>query len=464
MLSRITKPDMEPLPLSAHDISVVIVGQRARVVYDMVFENPTDRTLAGTLMIDLPQGASPCYLGMFQGTGTAEKGKELPAPLLPPRLPKIDALLGNEIKPENVWQGEKGIIDWKELRGARVVSPVTGREVYETVTRQRVDPALAEWAGGNKFSTRVFPIPPKSYKRVVFAYDRPLVFSGGIFTYPLPIPAELKASTRLAVHFLSGPGATGKLISGEKELAPTTVPYGASWEIKPDKNFKGNIIFVGTTVNKTLSVLAGSDTEVNGRLIHLLYDPGIKATGANAPTGRAVFLIDTSLSAKDKLIQRSGILLKNILDTDESIREFAVIGFDVRARLFTKGVLANTRENRASVYSSLEGLWLEGATNFTDALKLVAADANLAAADTYFLLSDGLITWGGDNPQAISTAFSAITEKRWICYTFGDEAVNRGLFSMLTHSGGQIVQAGLEQDLKKAALAHRALPAVLDSI
>ena len=70
LLARLDSPDLEPLPAVSSDISVVIAGHRARVVLDLVFRNPSDRQLAGTLMVALPNGASPCYLGMFQGGGS----------------------------------------------------------------------------------------------------------------------------------------------------------------------------------------------------------------------------------------------------------------------------------------------------------------------------------------------------------------------------------------------------------
>jgi hypothetical protein len=462
MLARLDKPDTEPLPLAAHDISVVIVGHRARVVYDMVFTNPSARVVSGTLMVELPQGASPCYLGMYQGAGV-KKGDEVPIEaLLPSKPPAAEKLLAPEILLDKTWQSPNGLTDWGELRAARVVNPVQGREVYEKVTRRRVDPALSEWAGGNKFSTRVFPIPANGFKRVVFAYDRPLQFSSGTLSCPIPLPVEIKAPTRLFIRHVSGEILRGKLLMAGKEIPPTA--DGPFWKIIPDKDLKGAVMFTGAAGQKNVSVLAGSDPQVPGKLLHILYAPQITAAAGSHLTGRAVFFLDTSLSGKDKLFRRSGALLKAILEADNSITRSAVIVFDVRASNYTAGFVKNTPQNRGALFQSLEGLWLEGATNFSSALTLAAEDRALSSADTYFLLSDGQITWGNTNPRELETGFRELLDKRWICYGFGDEAVNRPLFEALTKSRGQIVQTGAEQDLQKAALAHRQAPAALDSV
>src|SRR5207302_2180531 len=56
------------------------------------------------------------------------------------------------------------------------------------VLRVRVDPALLEYAGGNTFSGRVFPIPAKGYNRVILAYEEllPCTQDRVLYRYPLP--------------------------------------------------------------------------------------------------------------------------------------------------------------------------------------------------------------------------------------------------------------------------------------
>src|SRR5215813_12790850 len=78
--------------------------------------------------------------------------------------------------------------DWGILMESRVVNKEKALETYEEVTRRRIDPALLEYAGGNTFSGRVFPIPPKGYNRVLIAYEEQLPFVGEQVRYRFPLP------------------------------------------------------------------------------------------------------------------------------------------------------------------------------------------------------------------------------------------------------------------------------------
>src|SRR5262249_30809493 len=78
--------------------------------------------------------------------------------------------------------------DWGLLQEGRVVSKQKALETYEEIVRGRIDPALLEYAGGNTFSGRVFPIPPRGYNRVLIAYEEllPCTEGGSHSRFPLP--------------------------------------------------------------------------------------------------------------------------------------------------------------------------------------------------------------------------------------------------------------------------------------
>ena len=62
-----------------------------------------------------------------------------------------------------------------------------GREVFEKIVRQGVDPGLAEWTKGNTFKTRVFPIPASGSRTVRVSYLSELETPGGVPVYHLPM-------------------------------------------------------------------------------------------------------------------------------------------------------------------------------------------------------------------------------------------------------------------------------------
>ena len=67
--------------------------------------------------------------------------------------------------------------DWGRCQEGRIVGKDKALETYEEIVRGRIDPALLEYASGNTFRGRVFPIAPKGYNRVILAYEEllPLV-------------------------------------------------------------------------------------------------------------------------------------------------------------------------------------------------------------------------------------------------------------------------------------------------
>ena len=82
----------------------------------MTFANPTDRVMEGDLYFPLPQGST------VSGYALDIEGK------------MVDGVAVEKHK---------------------------GRQVFEQIVRQGIDPGLIEWTKGNNFKTRVFPIPAK---------------------------------------------------------------------------------------------------------------------------------------------------------------------------------------------------------------------------------------------------------------------------------------------------------------
>ena len=105
-----------PLTVGYHKVTVDIRDQIARTTVEESFVNHTKSDPGRRLLLPLPQDASIAGFGM--------------------------------------WIGDK-------LVEADVVEKQRAREIYETILRERRDPGLLEWSGGNIFKARVFPIPAR---------------------------------------------------------------------------------------------------------------------------------------------------------------------------------------------------------------------------------------------------------------------------------------------------------------
>jgi len=142
----------EPLTVGYHHVSVEIRDQIARTTIEESFVNHTDGRLEGTFHFPLPQDASISGFGMW---------------------------IGNE------------------LVEADVVEKQRAREIYETILREKRDPGLLEWTGGNIFKARVFPIEPHSEKQIKIVYTQVLPLRGNGYRYSYALDSELLRVTPL---------------------------------------------------------------------------------------------------------------------------------------------------------------------------------------------------------------------------------------------------------------------------
>ncbi|MCB9919801.1 MAG: hypothetical protein H6832_15470 [Planctomycetes bacterium] len=140
------------LTLGSIKITVEIRDQIARTTIEEAFRNNTDSTLEGVFRFPLPSDASISGFGM--------------------------------------WIGD-------ELVEADIVEKQRARAIYEQILRERRDPGLLEWSGGNLFKARVFPIFPHSKKRIRIRYTQVLPLEGRTLRYGYPLRSELLAKVPL---------------------------------------------------------------------------------------------------------------------------------------------------------------------------------------------------------------------------------------------------------------------------
>lgn len=120
---RFVAPDAsQPLRLQRVDVQTVLAGSQAQTRLELVVHNPNARVLEATLEFPLADG-----------------------------------------------QGVAGFaLDINgELVSAVPVPKDKGRQVFDDVTRQRVDPALLERTAGNSFKLRIYPLPAGGERRVL---------------------------------------------------------------------------------------------------------------------------------------------------------------------------------------------------------------------------------------------------------------------------------------------------------
>ncbi len=124
-----TKDSTAYLGLHKLAISIKIIGNTAITTLDMTFYNGFDRTMEGELNFPLAENQAVTRYAL----------------------------------------DVNGV-----LREGVTVEKQQGRVAYENTIRQRIDPGLLEMTEGNNFRSRIYPLNPKGFKRVVIAYQEEL--------------------------------------------------------------------------------------------------------------------------------------------------------------------------------------------------------------------------------------------------------------------------------------------------
>jgi hypothetical protein len=473
--ARVHLGDGNALELVSLHVTTTIDGPRARTVVDHVFRNPHARQLEGTFEYPLPTGASPSYYAMFPG-----KTRDSAPPLFARRgqAPPLAGELLASLKPNEMARAVSSD-DWGNLMESRVVNKEKALETYEEVTRRRVDPALLEYAGGNTFSGRVFPIPPNGYSRVLLAYEEllPVIGDKDVYRFALPdcklneVVFTLQAT---AAECKEAEVRTVGQVSNlpDKEASTKLAPQGRRLNYErhwTNEGPGGEVRFVFTPPQPRLQVASGRQSENGPLYVYARVRPELKVEKAASVAENAVFLLDTSLSEHPDRFAVSMKLLRKILESDADIRNFNILAFNVSAAwVAPNGWIRNTHSGRKRAFDALDGIVLEGATDLSSALEKLATTPFIVSRQplNIFLLSDGQITWGESDVNALVSRFESRcpVPTRFHCYRTGLGADNLELFSALTRRGGGVFNCFSEADLPGVAVAHRHECFTVDSV
>ncbi|MCY1001895.1 hypothetical protein OWM54_32540 [Myxococcus sp. MISCRS1] len=466
----------QPLKTRAIRVVTYIQGARARTVVDHLFENDTPHALEGTFYYPLPGGASVAGFALYSGAVAVNAPSLFQSSDLLPALG--DGTADLERLTAAAPPSPKGAKrSWGEVQEARVVEQKRAREVYEDIVRDNVDPALLEWAGASTFSARVFPLPPRSLKRVVIAYEQTLIHDGQHlrYTWPLPVGAGKDVQVSARVH-VDPTQVRQELVAPDAKGSARML---GAWRVHDWPQLKGDGALSVALAPKDADadVLVGKDDAgLPGQAFHarVRLPAKLTSTAEGPPTGRAVLVVDTSLSTEDgNAWALQAATLRALLEKDTTLKEYAVLLFDVRPRwLHGTGWRTNDAARRRETFSELERVYLEGASHVDGML----AELDRAGADwlkpaqpgtrvTALLLSDGNVTWGPSTVESLISRHTSAESLRWVTYRFGEAAVNTELFDALARaSGGRGVSVLSGAQVDAAATAHRASPVVLSRV
>jgi Ca-activated chloride channel family protein len=403
-----------PLEVVYHHVNVKIDGQIATTSVDQEFYNPNNQRLEGTYLFPIPRGAQIDKFTMDIG------GKMVEAELLP---------------------------------------AAKARAIYEDIVRKLKDPALLEYADRDVFKVRIFPIEPRSNKRIKLSYTQILKSDAGLVNYTYPLNTEKfsaapvkNVSIKVELvndHPLKSIYSPSHAVEIKRHGSQrATVGFEAS-NVKPDTDFA--LYFAPEKDELGVNLLTYKTGNEDGYFL-LLASPGTDTKEKRIVPKDVVFVLDTSGSMAGKKLDQAKKALQFCVENLNDNDRFEIVRFSTEVEpLFDKLVAVNS-QRRDQAEDFIKGLRPIGGTAIDDALKKALA-LRPERGDRPFVvifLTDGRPTIGETGENNIVAAVKRANEGRTRVFCFGiGTDVNTHLLDKITEETRAFSQYVLpEEDLE----------------
>ncbi|HYE18490.1 MAG TPA: VIT domain-containing protein [Tepidisphaeraceae bacterium] len=322
-----------PLEVSYHHVTVDIKDNVATTSVDQEFVNPNSLQLEGTYLFPLPPGA---HIDKFS---MDVNGKQQEAELLP---------------------ADKA------------------RAIYESIVRQRKDPALLEYIGRDTFKVRIFPIEPNSKKQVKIKYTQLLKSDTGLTEYTYPLNTEkfsarplknVSVKVNLAVDqplkaVYCPSHAVEIKRDGDKKA---TIGYEER-NVRPDMDFK--VVFSKEAKNDVgISLLTYRNPGDGEGYFLLLASPGIDVKNKKVQPKDVCLVLDTSGSMAGKKMEQAKKALAFCLANMNEQDRFEIVRFSTEAEGFFDELKPANKENVQKAQQFVASLKPIGGTAIDEALQ-----------------------------------------------------------------------------------------------
>ena len=347
------------------DMNVSVKDQIATVQLSQVFQNVSSQVLEAQLLFPMPENAAVSQLTL--------------------------------------------LVDGKELTG-KLMKKDEARAIYESIVRQRKDPALLEYLGQGLFQTSVFPVPPQAERKVEIRYQQLLRSESGLTDLLLPIGTHKHAH-----HPIESLNITVRLETAEPLKAvysPTHTielarPDGTHAVCKLTLNHVSNpddfrLLFGTERGAVGMSVLSYRPKDSEDGFFLMLATPDVRPDAKPLPK-TCVFVIDRSGSMTGPKFDQARGALKFLIQQLRPEDNFNIVIYDSAVESFRPEL---QRADEATIKAALgfaDGLYVGGGTNIDGALQAALHQLADPKRPNYVLfLTDGIPTVGEVNEQRIA--------------------------------------------------------------
>jgi Ca-activated chloride channel family protein len=390
------------LPVKSIKIETRIAAQVATTHVEQVFRNDTDVVLEGTYLFPIPEAASIVEFA--------------------------------------IWDGDRRLV-------GEVRSREEARRIYDEIVRRQRDPGLLEYAGKDLFQASIFPIPPRSDKKLEITYSQVLRAESGTVAYRYPLGTGRQ--------FTQIGSVAGRIELEAKE--PLRNVYSPTHEIDVKRNgdrrslvsFESasgkeprdfQLFYTISREDFGLTLLTHREPGKDGYFL-LMISPKDDWSEQEYNAKDIVFVLDTSGSMADegKMEKARAALLYGIR-TLRSQDRFNVISFAGEERSLETGLIQADDQGRKRGETFVQALRPVGGTNINQAL--LTAERQFEENNRpkiLVFLTDGLPTVGETNVNRIVDNVRGARMAGVRLFTFGvGYDVNTTLLDKLAAENGGV--------------------------
>lgn len=404
-LPRPITPLPRALPIKSIKLTTSISSQVATTHVEQIFRNNTDATLEGTYFFPIPESASITEFAIWDGA----------------------VRLVGEVRPRE-----------------------EARRIYDEIVRRQRDPGLLEYAGLNLFQASIYPIPPRSEKKLEIKYTQVMRAENGSvsYRYPLGLGRQLTQIESVAgrIEIESSREGLRNIYSPTHAIDVNRSNYQrsvVSFESETGKEPQDFQLFY--TVSKEdfgLTLLTHREPGKQGYFL-LMISPKEDWATQEYTAKDVVFVIDTSgsMAGEAKIEKARAALLYGVRILRPQDR-FNIVSFAGEERLMEVGMIFADQKGTARGEAFVKDLKAVGGTNINQSLLTALGqftDVDRERAKILVFLTDGLPTVGITQPDRIIDNVRGAAKPGVRLFTFGvGYDVNTALLDKLAAENGGV--------------------------
>ena len=378
--STIVVPD-QLFTVRYHYVDVAIEDQLCTTKVDQIFHNDTGVDREGIYVFPMPEGSAITKFSMYAGE--------------------------------------------EEIVG-KILSKSEARSIYESIVRQRKDPALLEYIDRNTFRASVYPVPANGDKRIRLNYAEVAARSGSTCRYVYPLSTErfsakpledcrvkIKIKSKRPITNIYSPTHTVR-IDRDGDYAATV-----TWEardVKPDTD----LVLYYSVGSDDIGIDLVAHREPGEKGFYMLLASPRVEVSKTLPKN-VVFVLDRTGSMAGEKIEQAKESLKFCVNNLKPDDRFNIIAFNEAADRIFDSMQKPTSQTRKKAIEEIDALDATGGTNINDALTRALGEfRGLGSTRNYIVfLTDGLPTVGVTSIETILENAKSRNEHRVKTFVFG---------------------------------------------